>query len=140
MISSYSAPGGGGIGAAAPNHAVGDQAAGPGGAGLNEARINNISYNFKRYFANNNTFGDISGYIGGGGSGISSATQSPGGIGGGGMGQATGHNFALGYINQNGKLLPTSGAANTGSGGGGGDIDGGDIKGGSGIVIIRYRS
>jgi hypothetical protein len=69
MLTTMSGAGGGGIGAAGGNHAAGAIAGGPGGAGLNEATINGIPYNFKSYFANNNTFGDISGYIGGGGSG-----------------------------------------------------------------------
>jgi hypothetical protein len=109
--------------------------AGPGGAGLNEAIINGIPYNFKSYFANNHTFGDISGYIGGGGGGNanSNPTQAPGGIGGGGKGAT-----------QNNIILATPGAANTGSGGGGGDggnrYFGVNQDGGSGIVIIRYRT
>jgi hypothetical protein len=128
-LSTDSCPGGGGIGAAAPNHALGDLTGGPGGAGLNEARINNIPYNFKSYFANNTTFGhNDNGYIGGGGAGIAyyNSSQALGGVGGGGKGAANV------YIN---KIIATPGATNTGSGGGGG---GG--TGGSGIVIIRYRS
>jgi hypothetical protein len=136
--SKYSCPGGGGIGAAGGNHVTGNNVGGPGGAGLNEATINNITYNFKSYFANNRTFGDISGYIGGGGSGIArySTTQAPGGIGGGGKGFTNINTFI--------PIIPTPGATNTGSGGGGGDGDRvngrGDSSGGSGIVIIRYRS
>jgi hypothetical protein len=131
--STDSCPGGGGIGAAAPNHANGDMAGGPGGAGLNQATINGIPYNFKSYFANNHTFGDISGYIGGGGSGMASlnTTQALGGVGGGGRGTAN----LWGPI-----IVATPGAANTGSGGGGGEQNGGNGSGGSGIVIIRYRS
>jgi len=130
--SAKSCPGGGGIGAAGENHVLGNLASTPGGAGLNEATINGITYNFKSYFANNNTFGDISGYIGGGGSGIArfNSTQVAGGIGGGGMGAANNSNFPA-----------TPGAANTGSGGGGGQAFGrGNVSGGSGIVIIRYRT
>ena len=132
--SAYSCPGGGGIGAAAPNHANGDLAAGPGGAGLNAATINGITYNFKSYFANNNTFGhDNNGYIGGGGSGFAryNLTQADGGIGGGGKGTANPGEYT--------SINSTPGATNTGSGGGGGDGNG-DASGGSGIVIIRYNS
>jgi hypothetical protein len=127
----YTGAGGGGIGAAAPNHALGDLAAGPGGAGLNDATINGITYNFKSYFANNYTFGDISGYIGGGGAGMSrnNSTQADGGVGGGGKGAV---------LSPEGTSRATSGAANTGSGGGSADEY--RISGGSGIVIIRYRS
>jgi hypothetical protein len=135
--SSWSCPGGGGIGAAGGNHALGVLAAGPGGAGLNGARINNITYNFKSYFANNTTFGDNNnGYIGGGGAGNASSksSQGPGGIGGGGKGA----------VMNNYSLPATPGAENTGSGGGGGERyfgkANGNGKGGSGIVIIRYRS
>jgi hypothetical protein len=134
-LSRYSSPGGGGIGAAGGNHAAGNMAAGPGGAGLNGARINDITYNFKSYFANNNPFGhNNNGFIGGGGSGktYSNLTQDPGGIGGGGNGSAGQGISAASTINA------TPGAANTGSGGGGGY--GVDTSGGSGIVIIRYRS
>ena len=135
--STYSCAGGGGIGAAGGNHASGVLAAGPGGAGLNEATINGITYNFKKYFANDTTFGfdnyvndgnSYIGCIGGGGSGVAyyNLDQAQGGIGGGGRGAAN----IMGS-----KIVATSGATNTGSGGGGG---GG--YGGSGIVIIRYRS
>jgi len=125
---SISCPGGGGIGAPGENHNLGVLAAGRGGNGINQATINGISYNFKIYFANNTTFGDVSGNIGGGGSGIAfyNSFQSDGGFGGGGRGAAN-------YTNM--KIIATSGVANTGSGGGGG---GG--SGGSGIVIIRYRT
>jgi hypothetical protein len=127
--------GGGGIGAAGGNHANGVYMAGSGGAGLNDATINGIPYNFKSYFANNNPFGhNNNGYIGGGGSGDSMANESPGGIGGGGKGNAAGY-----YTNTPG-IIATPGAVNTGSGGGSGSFDEGDISGGSGIVIIRYRS
>jgi hypothetical protein len=133
---SLSWAGGGGIGAAGGNHALGVLAAGPGGAGLNQATINGITYNFKSYFANNHTFGDISGYIGGGGGGGShyNSTQAPGGIGGGGKGMA---NSNAGRIY---TIEATSGATNTGSGGGGSSGYISDYSGGSGIVIIRYRS
>ena len=76
--------GGGGIGEAAPNN-------GSGGAGKNDAIISLKTYNFKSYFANNNIFGDISGYIGsGGGRGhngeILSGLENTGSGGGGGGG------------------------------------------------------
>jgi hypothetical protein len=140
--SAYTGAGGGGIGAAAPNHAFGDVLPGPGGAGLNEARINGITYNFKSYFANNNIFGhNNNGYIGGGGAGSASfiSTQADGGVGGGGKGAAN--------IHETNIIRATPGATNTGSGGGGDGGGGGYVKlrignsdGGSGIVIIRYRS
>jgi alpha-tubulin suppressor-like RCC1 family protein len=85
--------GGGGIGEAAPNDG---QKLRSGGAGKNDAIISLKTYNFKSYFANNNRFGDISGYIGSGGSGN-------GGYGA--------------------QIL--SGLENTGSGGGGGGGNGG---------------
>ena len=136
--SSYSCPGGGGIGAVTPSHTFRVLAAGPGGAGLNGATINGIPYNFKSYFANNNPFGhDNNGYIGGGGSGSAkyNSTQALGGIGGGGNGMA---NFL------NSQKIPTLGAVNTGSGGGGRlydiDFSENNTSGGSGIVIIRYRT
>ena len=152
--SSFSAAGGGGIGSAAPNHKIDILEAGPGGDGLNEVRINDISYNFKSYFANDNPFGhNDNGYIGGGGGGASffSLTQAPGGIGGGGKGTS---NLYVNYswreslkdfysLNPNNPTTgPTSGAMNTGSGGGGGGFysRSGDSSGGSGIVIIRYRT
>jgi hypothetical protein len=67
-----------------------------------------------------------SGYYAGGGSGISSAIQVPGGLGGGGEG----------------ALYPaqgTNGTANTG-GGGGASSNPSFATGGSGIVIIRYAN
>jgi hypothetical protein len=152
--SSFSAAGGGGIGSDAPNHKIDILEAGPGGAGLNEARINDISYNFKSYFANGNSFGhNDNGYIGGGGGGASfySSTPAPGGIGGGGQG-GTNLNRYYSYRLTLSNLYPnypttrsTPGAANTGSGGGGGGLpfreaDGVWSSGGSGIVIIRYRT
>ena len=148
-----SCPGGGGIGSIAANHDAVLEA-GPGGDGLNEVRINDISYNFKSYFANDNPFGhNDNGYIGGGGGGASffSLTQAPGGIGGGGKGTS---NLYVNYswreslkdfysLNPNNPTTgPTSGAMNTGSGGGGGGFysRSGDSSGGSGIVNIRYRT
>jgi hypothetical protein len=129
--STFSCPGGGGIGATGGNQALIQLNAGPGGAGLNEATINGITYNFKSYFANNNIFGhNNNGYIGGGGGGFARfiTTRANGGIGGGGIGAS--------MLEQ-----ATPGAANTGSGGGGENANiVGNSSGGSGIVIIRYRS
>ena len=143
--SAVTGAGGGGIGAAGGNHTNGNLAGGPGGAGLNQATINGITYNFKSYFANNNTFGDISGYIGGGGSGFAyyNLTQAQGGVGGGGNGAVN-----VNRITGISQTIATPGRANTGSGGGGGgsyigyENSGGyeNSSGGSGIVIIRYRS
>ena len=126
-----SCPGGGGIGSIAANHDAVLEA-GPGGDGLNEVRINDISYNFKSYFANDNSFGhNDNGYIGGGGGGSASlhSVQASGGKGGGGEGASN--------LDQTNKTTAKPGAINTGSGGGGGGSNG---NGGSGIVIIRYKT
>ena len=82
-----------------------------GGNGAYQVYINGTVYNFQSYFANGGTFG-VGGYIGGGGG------WSTGGLGGGGGGGSTG-------------------VANTGSGCGYGSVG---AIGGSGIIIIRYRS
>jgi len=103
--------GGGGAGAAATNTATG-----PGGAGSSVPNITGT-------------------YAGGGGGGAGngsygSFTTGLGGAGGGGRGGLVGS-------------AGTAGTANTGGGGGGGSWDGGDYvggTGGSGIVIVRYRS
>ena len=99
------------------------------GIGLNQVIINNFTYNFKSYFANNNTFGhNNNGYIGGGGGGYNNGNVA-GGLGGGGTAPTSGTAAAI---------AAAAGAANTGSGGGGAS-DTGFGGGGSGIVIIRYR-
>jgi hypothetical protein len=102
--------GGGGASAAAIS-----TSAGPGGAG---SIIPNIGT-----------------YAGGGGGGTGSGSYGStgtrlGGIGGGGNGGAV-------------SSAGSNGSANTGGGGGGGSYDGGDYiggTGGSGVVIVRYRS
>ena len=103
--------GGGGASAAATSTATG-----PGGAGLTIPSFNNT-------------------YAGGGGGGAGgssygSFTTGLGGAGGGGRG---------GLVSSPG----TAGTVNTGGGGGGGSWDGGDYiggTGGSGVVVVRYRS
>jgi hypothetical protein len=123
--SRFSASGGGGIGSPGVSHNNGKGASGGGGSGLNEVTINTKSYNFKSYFANNESFGhNNNGYIGGGGSGAAPffGTSTGESLGGGGAGSKSGGSGA------------TLGAVNTGSGGGGASKNGG-----TGIVIIRYR-
>jgi len=103
--------GGGGAGAAATNTVTG-----PGGAGLTLPNIGGT-------------------YAGGGGGGAGngsygSLTTGLGGSGGGGRGALVG-------------FAGSDGTANTGGGGGGGSYTTGDYAGGtggSGIVIVRYRS
>jgi hypothetical protein len=129
IAGAYCTPGGGGIGGAGADHLSGVQAGGVGGPGLNQVTIGAYIYNFKSYFANDGSFGQNNGYIGGGGGGTSLFTTgiASGGLGGGGFGTGSGY------------TIPISGFDNTGSGGGGRTINGGG-SGGSGIVIIRYRS
>jgi len=129
IAGAYCTPGGGGIGGAGADHLSGVQAGGVGGPVLNQVTIGSYIYNFKSYFANDGSFGQNNGYIGGGGGGTSLFTSgiASGGSGGGGFGTGTGY------------TIPISGFDNTGSGGGGRTINGGG-SGGSGIVIIRYRS
>jgi hypothetical protein len=146
--------GGGGIGGAGGNHLSGNVNAGPGGVGLFQATVGGTTYNFRSYFANGGTpfnFGTLNSadgnyYIGGGGGGsvfttIHDKGPNVGGIGGAGGGGNGGIRVRLNPDNTNlGALDATSGATNTGSGGGGGyysDRPAG--SGGSGIVIIRYR-
>jgi hypothetical protein len=106
--------GGGGAGAAGQN-SVSSTQAGNGGVGRN----------MSSYFGT--TFGASGWFAGGGGGGVHSGTGGTGGTGGGG--------------NEN-----TEGVNGTGGGGGAGRssmaavIPDGAKKGGSGIVIIRYRS
>lgn len=105
---------GGGIGAAGVY-------GGNGGNGKNDITFLETStpINFQSYFANNETFGVSGGWIGGGGGGYSGGYKN-GGLGGGG---GSGGNF--------------NGIDGTGSGGGGGAYG---ARGGTGIIIIRYRS
>jgi hypothetical protein len=132
--------GGGGIGECGQG-----ASSGRGGDGLYQATINNITYNFRTYFANNTTIGvnveneDYS--IGGGGGGNGGQiAEGVGGRGGGG----NGFNSVL-YLGNYvwASNLSTAGLTNTGSGGGGGTASVSGTSGslgGSGIVIIRYRS
>ena len=112
--SSYSSSGGGG--------GIGEPGATPGvgGNGRYDKTINGTTINFRNYFANGgNSFGVLNSgdgqyYIGGGGGGVLNGSYQAGGLGGGGTANA--------------------GVANTGGGGTAGSA------GGSGIVIIRYRT
>jgi hypothetical protein len=140
--------GGGGIGMDGGNYTGPSLLAGVGGDGLYQATINSQTYNFRSYFANNTTLGvqdETTGYyfIGGGGGGSCrndvGSTPGNGGKGGGGKGA----DFKT-------LLVAIAGTVNTGSGGGGSsDGSGGNSQspgfspyanGGSGIVIIRYRT
>jgi hypothetical protein len=130
--------GGGGIGNNGESESGTDgDYGGRGGSGLYKSDINNYTYNFKEYFANNNDFGvgvvennTTNYYIGGGGGGCGNYFLGAGGVGGGGRGASSTNGGTNGNNN-------TGGFINTGGGGGGGGRPQG--KGGSGIVIIRYR-
>jgi hypothetical protein len=127
----YYAPGGGG--------GIGSMGVSPianAGNGLYKATIGEKEYNFREYFANGSTsFGVNDGngnyYIGGGGSGgggVGPVFSGSGGLGGGGNARTPWSSATAGY-------------PNTGGGGGTGAYRyGGNSSGGSGIVIIRYRS
>jgi hypothetical protein len=135
--STANAAGGGGIGTAGSPGSASTNRSGVGGDGLDAVTINSITYNFKNHFANGGAFG-INGYIGGGGGGgaySNSAAKVSGGLGGGGIGDNA-------PINTTFSDAPTNGFPNTGSGGGGASADtpanGGN--GGSGIVIIKFKS
>ena len=125
---------------------------GKGGNGIYEVLIGNNYYNLKEYFSPNTNFGIYNNngyyYIGGGGGGGGNDADSTrviytnGGFGGGGKGRsAKTHEYPDDDSNKN-----LDAKENTGSGGGGGsslkttrftnDLAG---KGGSGIVIIRYK-
>ena len=132
----WSAAGGGGIGGPGVSRNITSDPPGYGGPGLDRVTINGITYNFKKYFTNNTTFGhNNNGFIGGGGGGAYGDESvdnnlSIGGQGGGGAGNPNGNPTGINAI----------GAANTGSGGGSwknsSSLGG---TGGSGIIIIRYR-
>ena len=109
-----------------------------GGVGIEKATLNGTEYNFKsRFNINNTSIGHHTGsdvYFGGGGGGgvWGTTTGSAGGLGGGGGGGRGG------LSNNTGS--GEDGTANTGGGGGGGGDNkpvGG--KGGSGVIIIRYK-
>ena len=134
----YHGAGGGGIGFSGVSHPVGLQEGTAGGDGKYNVAIDGTTYNFRNYFANGgNSFGVLSGgnyYIGGGGGGYTDGGRTGsgniGGLGGGGRGPTSGGSG-------NGV---TDGTSNTGSGGGAKGATGTSSNGGSGIVIIRYRS
>jgi hypothetical protein len=111
----YFGGGGGGAGAVGANATSGG--GGAGGAGLNT---------WSSWATATNT--GVSGYYAGGGGGAAegAGTAPAGGAGGGGIGQ---------FYN---TIDPTSGTANTGSGGGGVANIATPGSGGSGIVVIRY--
>ncbi len=105
--------GGGGAGTAGQNASTPDFNPGPGGDGVMSPLVTGDS----RY----DTY-----YAGGGGGGCSSSVQAPGGKGGGGGGS---HPYSAG-----------DGVPNSGGGGGGGAYTpGNNFRGGSGIVILKYR-
>jgi hypothetical protein len=108
-----------GIGGAGGGIGTAGTAGNIGGDGKFDVSINGTTYVFRDYFANGgNSFGVLSGgnyYIGGGGGGYNINSHRAGGLGNG---------FSI----YNGE-----GAPNTGSGGCN------NSKGGSGIIIIRYR-
>ena len=110
--------GGGGAGAIGNAGVYATNTAGNGGIGVN----------MSEYFGSNV---GASGWFGGGGGGLSYQQNYAAGIGGTGGGGA-GRKSVDGYGNA------ISGTPGTG-GGGGGSVDG-SAKGGSGIVIIRYKS
>ena len=76
-------------------------------------------------------------YFGGGGGGASRnlTFSNIGGLGGGGTGGTTN---SSGGSSLGSKVTAVTGSPNTGGGGGGGSTSGTRVKGGSGIVIIRY--
>jgi len=141
--------GGGGVGRpgtdSSPGPASSCNAPGPGGSGLCNITIDNITHNFAHTFGLAYTLGAewsngeywVGG--GGGGGGYSAAFKMiAGGVGGGGFGLQ--YN-ALSYV------YPGTGMANTGGGGGGAASDGSSIgnqpvtqgaAGGSGLVLVRY--
>ena len=104
----------------------------PGGGGGGASGITNGS----SPAGNNGLANSITGvsitYAGGGGAGLDTSTPSSGGLGGGGAG-ATGSGTIV---------APVAGTDGLGGGGGGarGGGTGNAAKGGSGIVIIRYKS
>jgi len=120
--------GGGGGGASAVGSAANAQYGGAGGAGANS--YNSIT--FTSWLTA--TGAGVSGYLAGGGGGLTQtdATVAPaaGGIGGGGDGSVA--------VNQSNNRDPVDAVVNTGSGGGGGNAWSTGSRGGSGIVIIRY--
>jgi len=135
--STANAGGGGGIGVAGSPGTASTNRSGVGGNGLNAVTINSVTYNFSNHFANGGVFG-VNGYIGGGGGGggySGSAAKVSGGLGGGGTGDNAGSNSTF-------LDAPTNGTPNTGSGGGGapGNEGANGGYGGSGIVIIKFKS
>lgn len=110
--------------------ANGTNAGAGGGGGANQAGANGIIYTGGK--GGDGMLSYITGQLayyggGGGGTGRSAGSGGSGGLGGGGTGGIASASPTSG----------TTGSANTGGGGGGGG-NGVYIKGGSGIVIIRY--
>jgi hypothetical protein len=136
-LSGYANAGGGGIGEAGLNHPLGQQGGSRGGNGAYQVTLSGSStpINFRSYFANGSTtFGVQDGstgnyYIGGGGAGYTANDGYPKPLGGLGGGAKLEGNGGSGY-------------PNTGSGGSSSGVsaESATSHGGTGIVIIRYRS
>lgn len=131
--------GAGGSGTAFQGYAGGNSAnnIGAGGGGAGEAGTNGATGQLGN--GGNGVSSSINGtatyYAGGGGGGavVTGSTVASGGLGGGGNGGA---NYGTGYPVYNG----TAGVANTGGGGGGAGGGASEAPGGSGIVIVRYKT
>jgi len=113
-----------------------------GGEGLSQVTIGGITYNFAQMFGT--THGEVENgqawFAGGGGSGTATSgigQSGAGGLGGGGAGAY--ERDGGGTVWQPGSSKGQPGFANTG-GAGGGARDGLSGEGGSGIVIVRYRT
>jgi len=139
---SYGNAGGNGRDGASPWTHGGGGGAGSGGSSGSDSKGGNggLGKNFISYFGTN--VGHNGWFGGGGGGGV----YYPGiyydfGYGNGGNGLFGGG--GKGASEAPGEISATDGLSNTGGGGGGGKFNGDSIKGGnggSGIVIIRYRS
>ena len=127
--------GGGGIGLKGSDHTNTSTDGASGGIGAYQVLINGNTYNFRRDFVNNASFGVRDGltdnyYIGGGGGGgdTGAGNVGQGGLGGGGIGG----NDTIG-----GDALANTGGGGGGSGGAGGTAAGGN--GGSGLIVLKYK-
>jgi hypothetical protein len=127
--------GGGGIGLKGSDHTNTSTDGASGGIGAYQVSINGNTYNFRRDFVNNASFGVRDGltdnyYIGGGGGGgdTGAGNVGQGGLGGGGIG---------GNDTTGGNALANTGGGGGGSGGAGGTAAGGN--GGSGLIVLKYK-
>jgi hypothetical protein len=127
--------GGGGIGLKGSDHTNTSTDGASGGIGAYQVLINGNTYNFRRDFVNNASFGVRDGltdnyYIGGGGGGgdTGAGNVGQGGLGGGGIG---------GNDTTGGNALANTGGGGGGSGGAGGTAAGGN--GGSGLIVLKYK-